>query len=250
MALIRTFFAGLLLILVTGSCTSVQHISKTEVRYISVNPTIDVATDDKIDAMIAPYRESLEEEMNETVGQVGIDLSKNKPESTLGNWYVDAMMNSAARKGYIADLGVSNYGGLRIPVITAGPLTRGELYELSPFDNLLVIVEVPGTILDTLMQMMATAEGWPVSSEVRMTFHNNQVTSCTIKGEPIDPGRIYKVAMPDYVANGGDGCKMLIPLSRVQTGLLVRDLLIEDAQATAARGETIRPRIEGRIVKQ
>lgn len=250
MALSRTFFLSLLVILTAGSCTTVQHISKTDVRYVSVNPSIEVAPDDKINSMIAPYRESLEAQMNETLGQVGVDLSKNKPESTLGNWYMDAMMNGAARAGYTADLGVSNYGGLRIPMITAGPLTRGEIYELSPFDNLLVIVDVPGTILDTLMQMIATAEGWPVSTDVRMTIHNNQILSCTIKGQPIDPERVYKVAMPDYVANGGDGCKMLIPLTRVQTGLLVRDLLIEDAQATAARGEAIRTRIEGRIVKQ
>lgn len=250
MALSRSFFAGLWVILVLGSCTTVQHISKTEVKYISVNPSVEDARDAKIDSMIAPYRASLEAQMNETLGQVSVDLSKNKPESTLGNWYVDAMMNGAARAGYKADLGVSNYGGLRIPMITAGPLTRGEVYELSPFDNLLLIVDVPGKTLDTLMQMIASSEGWPVSTEVRMKIHNSQMTSCMIQGQPIDPARIYKVAMPDYVANGGDGCKMLIPLTRVQTGLLVRDLLIDEAKARTAKGEGIRAQIEGRIVKQ
>ncbi len=238
------------ILLLSGACKPVQHISKTEVRYETISAKSDAIPDAEITAMIAPYKASLDEQMNEVIGQVGEEMTKKKPESTLGNWYVDAMMAGAQKAGYPADLGMSNYGGLRIPSITAGPLTRGEIYELCPFDNLLVIVEVPGKQLDTLMQMIAASEGWPVSSGVRMTIKNKVMTSCTIHGALIDPDKTYIVALPDYVANGGDGTKMLIPLTRHQTGIVVRDILIDEAKAAAAKGMPIQSPIEGRIVNQ
>jgi 2',3'-cyclic-nucleotide 2'-phosphodiesterase (5'-nucleotidase family) len=126
-------------------------------------------------------------------------------------------------------------------------LTRGEIYELCPFDNLLVIVDVPGDILDTLLQQIASTEGWPVSNGLRMVIKDNKVESATIHNQPIVSSQIYKVAMPDYVANGGDGLKALIPLSRVQTSKLIRDILIEYAQESTRTGKGIGASIDGRI---
>jgi 2',3'-cyclic-nucleotide 2'-phosphodiesterase (5'-nucleotidase family) len=135
-----------------------------------------------------------------------------------------------------------------VPYLAAGPLTRGELYELCPFDNLLLIVEVPGDILDTLLQQISAADGWPMSGDVRITIRDHVMSGCTINKQPIDRAAIYRVAMPDYVANGGDDMKMLIPLSRIQTGQLVRDILIDYAMETAKKGKTISAPIEGRII--
>ncbi len=81
-----------------------------------------------------------------------------------------------------------------------------------------------------------------------MIIKNRKVQSCTIHGSSVRPETIYKVAMPDYVANGGDGLKMLIPLERVQTGRLVRDILIAYAEEITRNGHPISASIEGRIV--
>jgi hypothetical protein len=56
--------------------------------------------------------------------------------------------------------------------------------------------------------------------------------------------------MPDYVANGGDGLKALIPLSRVQTSKLIRDILIEYALESTRMGQGISASIDGRITIQ
>jgi hypothetical protein len=83
-----------------------------------------------------------------------------------------------------------------------------------------------------------------------MTIKDNQLVSCTIDNISVSSSRIYKVAMPDYIANGGDNLKMLIPLSRIQTGKLIRDILIEHALETSKSGHEITATIEGRIVIQ
>lgn len=250
MALIRylTFFAFLLLLWV--GCKPVQHISKTSVTYELMDAKAVASPDEDISQLIVPYKLTLDEKMNEQVGILAHELTKKKPESTLGNWFTDAMLAGIHRHGFVADFAIANYGGMRVPQITAGPLTIGEIYELCPFDNLVVIVDVPGRELDTLLQKIASADGWPVSKGVVMTVKEKVMTSCTIKGRSIDPQTIYKVAMPDYVANGGDEMKVLIPLSRVQTGIVQRDLLIEEAQLASKEGREIKASIEGRIIIQ
>lgn len=250
MAIRNNLYAILLSSFFLVGCTSIQHISKTNIGYESVSSKSDIAPDEEITAMIEPYKSTLDVQMNEVIGTVSQEMTKKKPESTLGNFYADAMIAGTKKEGHPVDFAISNYGGLRVPYISEGPLTRGEIFELSPFDNLLVIVDVPGHILDTLLQQIASSEGWPVSNEIRMVIKDNKIESCTIKNQPIVASQIYKVAMPDYVANGGDGFKSLIPLSRVQTSKLLRDILIEYAQELTRTGKPISASIDGRIIIQ
>lgn len=231
-------------------CTTVQHISNTKVGYDSISTTTTTETDAGITAMIVPYKEKLDDLMNEVLANIKQEMVKTKPESTLGNWFSDAMLSAALKMDPGVDFAIANYGGLRIPSLSAGPLTRGELYELCPFDNTILIVEVPGNILDTFLQHVALSEGWPVSKGIRMIINDRKMINCTIGGRMIDPAATYKVAMPDYVANGGDDMSMLIPLSRVQTGIIQRDALIEYAQEATKRNMDVSAIIEGRIIKQ
>ncbi len=250
MAIRNILYAILIGSFTYGGCSSVQHISKTEIGFESVSSKSDIVPDVEITSMIEPYKSTLDVQMNEVIGTVSQELTKKKPESTLGNWYADAMIAGTKKEGHPVDFAISNYGGLRVPYISAGPLTRGEIYELCPFDNLLVIVDVPGDILDSLLQQIASSEGWPVSNGLRMVIKDNKIASCKIHNQSIISSQVYKVAMPDYVANGGDGLKALIPLSRIQTSKLIRDILIEYAQETTRTGKNISASIDGRITIQ
>ena len=231
------------------SCTSVQHISKMNVSY-DVPSTQTSAATDTIQEMIEPYKSQLDDKMNQVIANVGTELSKKQPESTLGNWTSDALMAGIKRQGLSADFAVCNYGGMRVPVITVGPLTMGELYELSPFDNEIMIVDVPGNIVDSLFQHIAERNGWPVSGNIRMTMKDGKMLTCLINGKPIDPNTMYKVVTPDYVANGGDDARFMVGLKRMQTGFLQRDLIIQYAAETARMGNDINVTLEGRIVKK
>lgn len=234
--------------LISPGCVSHQHISSAQATYLQSRATDVPNPDPDITALLGPYKAQMDERMNQVIAEVDMEMTKDKPECTLGNWMCDAMMASLRRHGFEADLALSNYGGIRVPYLTAGPLTVGELYELSPFDNLLVIVDMPGDKLDSLFQHIAATEGWPVSGDVRMRIRNKVMAQCMIQGKPLDHSNVYRVAMPDYVANGGDGSKMILPLPRIQTGVLVRDLLIEEAKETQREGRKISAMIEGRTI--
>lgn len=248
MAIRNSFFLYAFISLLWFGCGTVLHVSKTNVQYVTVSSSDQPTDDDVVTALIAPYKEQIDAEMNEVVGEVGAQLTKGKPESTLGNWYTDAMVAGAKRDGHDVHFALANYGGLRTSHLYTGPLTKGELYELSPFDNMLLIVEVPGHILDSLFQNIAASGGWPMSQEVRMVIQDSKMIDCTVLGKPITPTAIYKVAMPDYIANGGDGLNFLIPLPRIQTGKLIRDLLIAEAMLTQASGQKVSAKLDDRIV--
>ena len=246
----KTIIMPVLFLLLLGGCTTVQHISKTDVHYTVVRSDAAPQGDAQVNAIIEPYKEQLDEVMNEVLGVLPADLSKQKPESTLGNWVADAMVERLMKEGYPVDLAIVNYGGLRVPYLTKGELTRGELFELSPFDNTIHVVDVPGAKLDSIFIMVAESDGWPVSKSVNLTIGNKKVIKALVMGQPIDPAKIYKVATLDYVANGGDNMKVFIPLSRVQTSLLLRDILIDNVKEATASGRSINPALDGRIKNQ
>ncbi len=244
------FIMPVLFILLLGGCTSMQHISKTDVNYTVIKVESAPQGDEQVNAIIEPYKAQLDAVMNEVLGVLPMDLSKQKPESTLGNWVADAMVEHLVKEGYPVDLAIVNYGGLRVPYLTKGELTRGELFELSPFDNTIHVVNVPGAKLDSVFIMIAESDGWPVSKSVNLTIGNKKVVKAQVMNQPIDPGKIYKVATLDYVANGGDNMKVFIPLSRVQTSFLLRDILIANVKEATATGRSINPVLDGRIINQ
>ena len=238
------------LLFFNAGCATVQHVSKTDVSYTVVTSETAPAEDVEINSIIAPYKLQLDAVMNEVIAVLPAELTKQKPESALGNWVSDVIVTRLRKDGYDVDLAVVNYGGLRVPYLSAGELTRGEVFELTPFDNTVMIVDVPGEKLDSFFLLIAENDGWPVSREAKLVISNKKVIEASVNGKPVDPKKIYKVATLDYVANGGDNMKVLIPLLRKETRLIFRDILIDYIQAATAEGRPIIAEVDGRIVRQ
>jgi len=78
---------------------------------------------------------------------------------------------------------------------------------------------------------------------VHIKLENNEVTDVKIHGEALTD-RIYNVAIPDYVANGGSDCLFLKGCDRTVYSELLRDMMIDKA----AKEKVISAKIEGRIV--
>ena len=196
---------------------------------------------------IAPYSAQLGDRMNRVLAEVATPLVKGRPESSLGNWTADLLL-AAAREVFperTVAFAIQNYGGIRVTEIGTGPLTVAELYELMPFDNELVLVQLSGTQLAEFLTHTIAGGGWPVSAGVSIEQVDGEPIQVLIGGQPLRKAATYYVAMPDYVANGGDQAAMLVGTPQQASGRLVRDLLIEQA---ARLSEPIRvPAASGRI---
>ncbi len=204
--------------------------------------------DQHIETVIMPYKKELDKEMNQVIGEVATRMEKKKPESTLGNWIADVIHETATRKsGQEIDFAIQNYGGIRIGSLSPGPITRGKVYELMPFDNMISILELPGSIVDSLVHRFASSGGWPVSRGLRFRISDRKPIDISIGGNPLDSDRTYHIAMPDYIANGGDRMSFLRGHPRNDLDYLIRDALIDFIQAEQEAGGSVQGVLDGRI---
>jgi 2',3'-cyclic-nucleotide 2'-phosphodiesterase (5'-nucleotidase family) len=226
--MIRILTAAFLVLLLT-SCSTFRA---TEAGVDSYRIKNDSLTDPALEAMIVPYREAVEDKMSVVLCKLGGGLERRKPESTMGNWFADAMFQAATRiYPNEVDMAIQNYGGLRRNTISAGDLTVGLVYEVMPFDNMLDLVKVKGHVLRSMCDNMARSGGWPVSKELRFEIHGEAARNITVGGKPLDEDRIYSLAMPDYVINLGERIGLDSIVERKSQTVLIRDVLIEHFRA-------------------
>jgi len=239
------FLLCLCLTLWLGSC-KVNHFLRVEPNNYTVEDTSAVGRDTSILAMIEPYKSQLDEEMDRVIGTAALDLERGRPEGALGNLVADALAAKAeAYTGTSVSFALSNSGGLRIPALPKGDITKSDIFELLPFDNVLVILELDAELMQTLANHMAAAGGWPVSKGLQFTIVGSKAEEVRINGQALESGKTYRVAMPDYVANGGSNSDFLVKLPQVSTGRFMRDAVIEYIQE---QPQSIQAQVEGRVV--
>jgi 2',3'-cyclic-nucleotide 2'-phosphodiesterase (5'-nucleotidase family) len=139
-------------------------------------------------------------------------------ESALGNLVADWTRLAAG-----TDAAITNTGGLRSD-LPAGPLTYGGLYEVIPFDNLEVVVSLTGRELRRVFEInlgrsgsMALVSGLRVAATCSGPALGVTVTRAD--GVRLRDTEAISVAIPDFLATGGDGFFGAVMPLRVVRGL-------------------------------
>jgi len=215
----------LVLVVGVGACSKQIYTADIDTSYYRVN--YKNKTDNDIDKMISPYKEQLDSKMNEVIAFNPQEMSKRRPSSVLGNWFSDALLEESSKIfGVDIDMAMQNYGGIRVPSLGKGDVTVGNIYELMPFDNKLVMLELDGKTTKMLLDRVAEKGGWPVSHTLSLDIDNDKAVNIMIKGESFDINKTYTVALADYIADGGDNCFFLADSKRIDKDLLIRDIII------------------------
>ncbi len=200
----------------------------------TANEKVSAANADTLSAIalyLRPLRDSLSQVMDEKLSEAKGMFTKAKPSGSLGNFITDVMFWKAQQK-QAQTLGVMyNYGGIRLNQIPDGPISKGKIYELLPFDNELVLVSIKGAVLKVWLQSVIKSGGWPISRSLAFTTDSLGDIAFN-SGQSISDSVDYYVATNDYVANGGDDCTFLKGVSQIHTGMLTRDVMIEYLRMT------------------
>lgn len=202
-----------------------------------------IPRDAKLDSFISPYKKVYSQRMFDTLAYSPVELTKGRGESILGNWVADALVWYAdSVLNLNTDFSVVNSGGIRVKSLAAGPVLLKNIYELMPFDNALVIIEVDSSIMDSITGHVAS--GWPISSRyhVKVDYKNNEASWSVSKKYK---GVKFRVVLSDFLANGGDKMNYLSTIKQEYTKVLMRDALI----AYARHQKILSAKIEGRISK-
>jgi 2',3'-cyclic-nucleotide 2'-phosphodiesterase / 3'-nucleotidase / 5'-nucleotidase len=182
------------------------------------------------------------------IGQNVRALTRNRSgESVLGDLVADAMR---AESG--ADFAFTNSGGLRAD-LAAGPITKGSVYEVIPFDNTLVLVKLTGAEVRGLLEDGLAHGRISPESGLRYRFdlsrpQGQRLLAVTLAdGSPLDEARTYTVAVNNFMASGGDNYDTLARArDQVDSGRLVRDALERYLVARTKDGP-LDMRADGRI---
>lgn len=217
----------LAIILISSCSREIQHLSSIHPEYYRIDKR-QPSDDKEIASIIAPYKEKLDATMNEVIGTVEKTMNKSKPNSPLNNWMADVLLSQARKNAGHVDFALQNYGGIRIPTLAQGDVTLGKIYELMPFDNLLVVLTADGKVVQQLMDKIADYGGWPVSKGTSFRIDNGKAVDMIINGKTFSIDGKYTFALPDYIANGGDGSDFLSGADRIDLNLLVRDAIIQE----------------------
>ena len=204
-----------------------------------------IETDAEVEAIIAPYRERLQERITEVIGTATVQLQKGGLESSLGNMSADAMLEVVNNNTETpVDMALTNNGGLRVP-ISKGPITVGKIFELMPFENMMTVLSLSAVQVDTLAQQLARAGGEPIAGFSFMIDPTaNRAVDIHVGDSPLDASRTYRLVTSDYLANGGGRIPALWqPVAREDLNMLLRDAFIEYIRAKG----TIDSQPDGRI---
>ena len=209
--------------------TNCQTFHPTQVN--TLNYSIEenqTGKDSVIIGMIAPYKFQMDKEMEEVIGVFNTELILEKPESTLGNWMIDLLFDESKKyfDGPI-DFAILNYGGVRLNSLPKGEIKRSKIFELMPFDNFWVVVELDGVLVQQLLNIIAADGGWPISEQLRFKIKYGKAEDILINGKEIELEKNYRIAMPDFIANGGGYCDFLENKKKMNTDQLVRDIIID-----------------------
>lgn len=242
----KTFSTGLCigLVLFTG-CHTVFQTNKLDYTIQRINN--EIKSNYRLASLIKPYADSVHANMNTIIAEAEIGLGKKQPESTLGNLMVDILLRAATEKYQMpVDASILNYGSIRLTVLAQGAITRGKVFELMPFDNIIVLQKLNGRLLHQLMDHIAGKGGWPVSG-ISMQIKNKLASNILINKSPLEESKTYTIALLDYVANGGDDAAMLRGIPQLNNGCLFREAILHYMVQQQQLGNKISAQIQNRI---
>jgi 2',3'-cyclic-nucleotide 2'-phosphodiesterase (5'-nucleotidase family) len=193
---------------------------------------------------VKPYKE--------IISQTEIDLIGSfDGEHILGDVITDCMKSVGN-----ADVAILNQGALRTFWL-AGPITFEDIFNMFPFQNYVVTVEMTGAELRKTLSTIQSAKKafYPTSGVVqKLTLKPKKsfVSVQLLNGVNIDEKKTYVVSLVDFLINGQGGddftevLKWYTPRKRKQIGLfrdLIREYLRKFGTITQSVIDTKNPRI-------
>ena len=188
-------------------------------KNIPLNASLDL--DISMQQIYLPYKKSLDSIMDLVLCYSPQFLEKTKPESALSNWMADVCMISVTEKE--VDFCLLNYGGIR-STLPQGNISTKNIYELMPFENELVIVEISVLKFEEVLTYLGQSSGHPISG-IRLNFNGEKVRHSLSLNGPV------RILTSDYLANGGDQMYFFTDsISCERTNLKIRDVLLSHCE--------------------
>ena len=203
--------------------------ARREVQARIETPFADqVRPDEGLADSLRHYAQTVAALTSRAVVRIQLELRRVGDEYGLGRLIADAQRHIAK-----ADVALVNNGGIRAD-LAAGMATYGDLYRVQPFGNRLVRLAVSGKVLkQALEHAVAGARGPDAHVAGIEVWYDpggrvgDRITKLRLaNGQGVEDGRIYTLAVSDFLATGGSGYAMLQGAPQDDVGVTDLDALI------------------------
>jgi 2',3'-cyclic-nucleotide 2'-phosphodiesterase (5'-nucleotidase family) len=186
----------------------------------------------------------------EVLGRATAALDRRRPEATIGNFITEAMRFVSG-----AEIAMQNPGGMRAN-LAPGEITRGAVYEVMPFDNTIVTESLTADEVKLALEQGLRNDRVTQVSGIKYVIDmsrpaGDRVTSLALAdGSPLDPQKLYKVAVNNFMATGGDNFDVLANgRDKTDTALLIRGAMEALVRDRCKGGGALDIRVDGRITE-
>ena len=236
--------------------TKSQARPETRARLLTVDSSIP--DDPEVLKIIAPYEDKVRE-LSKVIGRLEGGLSKTGVGGgSLGNFVTDAIRAQAqAKLGTTIVLAMVNNGGLRKNEIAAGELRASDIFELLPFENALVAVDVTGAQLTKILQVVTrdAQSGariqFKYNDRDRPEFISGKLVDANGKEQEIDQNQTYTIITIDYLMRLNSGAYAILQEGKNPRPLNVtlRDAVMNYVKSETAAGRAVRGVVDNRFVQ-
>jgi len=187
-------------------------------RLIPVDASLVEAPD--VAAFVAGYHAQANPRLDRPIAELRVPLDTReivvrREAAPVGRFIADVM-----RRRMGAEVALINGGAIRSNrVIPAGSLSLRDVVALLPFGNTVALLEVDGAALQASLEHSVEALPRPAGQFLQTAGLDYvldasrpagaRILSVSVEGNPMEPARRYRVAVPDFVARGGDGYSAL-----------------------------------------
>jgi 2',3'-cyclic-nucleotide 2'-phosphodiesterase (5'-nucleotidase family) len=221
------FLTSIFVFIFLFSCHQTRYIDHIDMKVQPINNQI-IGSNAALDSFIKPYQKVYRQKMFDTLAYNPAELSVGRREGSLGDWVLDGMKwYCDSVLDFHTDFAISNSGGIRVKSLAQGPVLLKNIYEIMPFDNAMVILELDTTAIDSMTDF--ARRGWPVSSEYSI-FVDSNTHKAIWQIQKKSKGPKFRLVISNFLANGGDKMSFMTAFEQTQTNINIRDALIAYAK--------------------
>jgi 2',3'-cyclic-nucleotide 2'-phosphodiesterase (5'-nucleotidase family) len=240
--------ATIIAVILLTACAQKQYVVKNvEVTRIEMDSTWEPAANAGMWTLVNSLKAKMTAETQTVIGSANRTLIKGKPQSLLSNFTADAIFDYASGLWGPVDFAAANIGGIR-NTLNQGQITIGNMYEIFPFNNRIVLLELQGKAVKEFFDSIAGAGGECLSKNIEVIIKDKAVNSLKIGGKVVDDGKIYRIATLDYLAEGNDRMEALLKAVKItDSNILLRDAMIEFIKKQTEENKAIDSNLDNRI---
>ena len=216
-----------------------EYIKPVKIVYQQQAIDSSLSLDEDLNNYIQPYREKIDAEMQTVLSYTPNSMFKtdSKYNTAIGNMMADAVLEEAnplfkQKHNLEIDAVLLNFGGIRSG-ISKGDITVKTAYDIMPFENEVIIVELPYEAVQEMIKYLIDKKtAHPIAGIQIKLNHNYSLESAFINGEEIKlydkKDKSFYIATSDYLLQGGDNMDFFAKNKKVfQLDYKLRNLFID-----------------------